>query len=345
MIAHTASEAKRKVAVDMFLSNMKPAEIFKALRPAGYTFDYVKKAVVRYKETGGIADKPRKGRPRTVRTPALIRKVREKLRRTKRVKVPRLAARYEVSRSTMRRIIIRDLKNKAFKRRKSQNVSIDSMPKRCARSKALLKRHDMRNVMFTDEKKWTVEEHFNHQNDRIYASTLQEAHDDPQYHVARGQAPAYVMVWAAITTSGKFDIVFLDSERLTGKKYREKVLSKHVKGRAAEHFGGKEWTFQQDGAPCHREKSVQSWLEINVPSFIRAAEWPPYSPDLNPLDYYLWGRMESLVNTKRFDSVESLKVAIRQCWDSLDDSEVSAACAGFKSRLTKCVEANGGIFS
>jgi len=45
------------------------------------------------------------------------------------------------------------------------------------------------------------------------------------------------------------------------------------------------FVFQQDGAPA------QDWLRVNCTDFIAKDEWPPNSPDLNPLDYHVWGAM------------------------------------------------------
>jgi hypothetical protein len=38
--------------------------------------------------------------------------------------------------------------------------------------------------------------------------------------------------------------------------------------------------FQQEGAPMLTAISTQQFLELNM-----ASVWPPYSPELNPLDY------------------------------------------------------------
>ena len=49
--------------------------------------------------------------------------------------------------------------------------------------------------------------------------------------------------------------------------------------------------FQQDGAPAHTARSAQEWLRANCPDFVAKDQWPPNSPDLNPLDYHVWGAM------------------------------------------------------
>ena len=49
-----------------------------------------------------------------------------------------------------------------------------------------------------------------------------------------------------------------------------------------------DWVFQQDGAPAHTSKTTQEYIDGATPDFIRKDEWPPQSPDCNPMDYALW---------------------------------------------------------
>lgn len=48
--------------------------------------------------------------------------------------------------------------------------------------------------------------------------------------------------------------------------------------------------FQQDGAPAHRSQLIQNYLNNRFPNrWIgnRTHEWPPRSPDLTPLDFFV----------------------------------------------------------
>ena len=50
--------------------------------------------------------------------------------------------------------------------------------------------------------------------------------------------------------------------------------------------------FQQDGAPAHYAVSVRKWIDEHFPgrwiSHRGAVEWPARSPNLTPLDFFLW---------------------------------------------------------
>ena len=65
--------------------------------------------------------------------------------------------------------------------------------------------------------------------------------------------------------------------------------------------------FQQDGAPPHWALHVRDWLNNNLADrWIgrggpndRNITWPPRSPDLTPLDFYLWDQEPSLCQKLR----------------------------------------------
>src|SRR6185295_2633342 len=113
-----------------------------------------------------------------------------------------------------------------FKRAKGQFLTAKATAKRLQRAQSLLRRHAGDHMLFSDEKKWTVEEVHNPQNHRIYARSKELAVQNPKYIVSKSHSPASVNVWAAISTKGKFALVFLENDRLTGKKYLNQILKK-----------------------------------------------------------------------------------------------------------------------
>ena len=70
--------------------------------------------------------------------------------------------------------------------------------------------------------------------------------------------------------------------------------------------------------------------------------WPPNSPDLNPLDYYVWGVSERESNKSRHANVDSLTSSIRQAFANTDRQLLKKACERFRPRTEAVISANGG---
>jgi len=74
--------------------------------------------------------------------------------------------------------------------------------------------------------------------------------------------------------------------------------------------------------------------------------WPPNSPDINPLDYHVWGSI-----LEKFDhlnpqpkDIQELKSALTKIWDELSQDEICKSITDFRKRLRACVNAEGGHF-
>ena len=106
--------------------------------------------------------------------------------------------------------------------------------------------------------------------------------------VERFQAEKKVMVWTAISKKGSFLLVFVEpGVKINSGYYKRHILEKVVKPQSQLIFKDTKWTFQQDSAPAHKAETTQNWCRKNLPDFISSQEWPPSSPDLNPLDYFV----------------------------------------------------------
>jgi len=69
------------------------------------------------------------------------------------------------------------------------------------------------------------------------------------------------------------------------------------------------YVFQQDGAPAHRARDSVTMLQRETPEFTPTEMWPPNSPDLNPVDYSIWGMLQEKVYCSRIHDVKKLKDA------------------------------------
>ena len=121
----------------------------------------------------------------------------------------KMAKESKISPTTMGRVCSDDLKMSPYKLQKRQLILVATIEKRLARSKLFLKRlknGTLQNLIFTDEKLFTVQQAHNHQNDRVLVKTLNSISANTR-KVFRTQKPASVMVWTAISEKGKSPLV------------------------------------------------------------------------------------------------------------------------------------------
>ena len=78
------------------------------------------------------------------------------------------------------------------------------------------------------------------------------------------------------------------------------------------------WTLQQDGAPSHTAMNTLTYLRRENVTFVEPDTWPLNSPELNPVDYAVWGDLQEMVyQRRRFTTINQLKQAIVTEWGKL----------------------------
>lgn len=337
----------RVAVIALYKCNKQVNNIFKLLKPLNITKKFIYRTIKRYNDIGLVDDRPRSGRPRQTRTPAAIKAVAERIRRNPLRKQKIMAREMKIPPRTMSRIIKQDLKLGAYRRSTGQRLTAALRKIRATRAKVLWSRHakgGYRNILFTDEKIFTVEQKFNRQNDKIYAHSSQEASEKVP-RVERGHHPAYVMVWWGVSYEGVTELHFCEQGvKIRATNYQKDILKRVVKPLNDTLFAGKHWIFQQDSAPAHKAKTTQRWLATHLPEFIAAEDWPSGSPDLNPLDYGLWNILEEKACSKPHRNVESLKLDLVRAAASIPIDTVRAVIDEWPDRLKKCVKVKGGHF-
>ena len=153
-------------------------------------------------------------------------------------------------------------------------------------------------------------------------------------YVPRVQKQLSVMVWAGISAVGRTPLIFVRAGvKINSTTYCELILEPVVKNLSQNMFNGGSFIFQQDGAPAHTSNASQTWLRKNIPQFIKKDEWPPYSPDLNPMDYSVWSILESRVCTKSHKSIDSLKRKLKEEWEKIPQEVLRAIVEALPGRI------------
>lgn len=106
--------------------------------------------------------------------------------------------------------------------------------------------------------------------------------------------------------------------------------------------------FQQDGAPPHCVFGVRNYLTQRFDEWIgrdAPVKWPPNSPDLTPMDTFLWGTLKDRVNAHTINNIDHLKELIREEVQVLNRNyanSISSAVERMRRTYRKCIEENGG---
>ena len=100
------------------------------------------------------------------------------------------------------------------------------------------------------------------------------------------------------------------------------------------------WRLMQDNAPCHTARPVKAFLARNNVEFI---EWPPYSPDLNPIEN-IWHWMKCILETEYpvCNSAEEIEERFLEIWGRITPEMCSNYCGQYEKRLKAVIDANGG---
>ena len=102
-----------------------------------------------------------------------------------------------------------------------------------------------------------------------------------------------------------------------------------------------------DGAPPHFGVVVQEYLNAHFPNrWIGRGgpiSWPARSPDLNPIDFYLWGHLKSLVYETPVDSEAELLPRIQAACDQVRGTPevLERVRRSMMHRCQLCIECGG----
>jgi hypothetical protein len=194
------------------------------------------------------------------------------------------------------------------------------------------------NLQFSDEAHFHVNGTVNRQNFRYWDSSNPSFYSEEPLHSPR------VTVWAAIGCPGVVGPFFLDGN-ITGASYLA-LLQQQFLPVAQEFPKFHELVFMQDGAPPHWSLAVRNWLSDTLPNRWMGRSspnlpWPPYSPDLTPMDFFLWGWVKQRVYRTPIADLIELRGRIEQAFLDLPMEMVNRSIHSYPRRLQRCMELDG----
>lgn len=343
--AASCQEEKRRMIRNLLNAGKSTSEIRSALCVSRTAIFRVRHML---RETGDVLRRHGSGTTRTKRTPALSKAVKAKIQRNPRRSIRKLAAEHNVSGRTMERLIKDDLQMSSRAVVSKQFLSEKQKQERLRRCRQILnwkKSHPGHVFIFSDEKTFTVDETVNRRNTR-YISSVDNANVDSGVRISpKTKHPAGVMVLGLVASDGqKCPLIFVpDGGRVDSALY-QRMLQEQVLPWLEKSFPNGNYVFQQDGAPAHTSVSTQQFLQSHVAAFWDKKMWPPSSPDLNPLDFSIWARLDAEACKARQPNLTALKAAVTRAWGRLSPSYIQSVCASFRGRVERCIAANGDYF-
>src|SRR6185437_7270063 len=196
-------------------------------------------------------------------------------------------------------------------------------------------------ICFADESIFSLNGHVNRHNCRYYAP--ENPHWAQQVHFQHDER---IMVWGGIFGDTVIGPFFFEGT-VTGERYLDMLINQICPAVEQLNDGDGIW-FMQDGAPPHYATIVRNFLDERYPErWIGRrgpVEWPARSPDLNPLDYFLWGYLKSEVYRNRPRNIADLKRNITSACQQVTPDMLQNVIGSWETRLRHCITADGKQF-
>ena len=308
------------------------------------TANAIKAIIRKFNETGNLNDKTRSGRPSLSSDPTTQQTILRSLENNPSKSVRKISYETNISKSLVHKVLTAQLHYYPYKPHYVEAIKpIDLETRRlfAERTLALLAASPevLSNIDFSDESIFRLVDTINSQNTRIWSE------ENPNFTVEKPGHCEGTMVWCAISKHGLIGPYFFENS-VNQHTYLEMLTNFYIPTLHGRHLYLQNQWFQQDGATAHCANIVTQLLTQRFEDrvFDRTTQrgWPPRSPDLNPCDFYLWGRLKSIVYSKPVTNLEALKDRIREACRALNKEEIGRAVDDFPRRLHFVTEAHGG---
>ena len=159
-------------------------------------------------------------------------------------------------------------------------------------------------------------------------------------------------VWCAMSSQGLIGPFFFEENgsavTVNGARYRimlQTFFFPQLKALVGKNKLSQQW-YPQDGATAHTANNTLDVLRNKfgdrLISLRTEKESPPYSPDLNPPDFYLWGYLKDKVYSNPVPrDLNQLKVNIANNIRNITRETLAKVTANFRMRMDRLLETDG----
>lgn len=291
------------------------------------------------------------GRTKTVVTEQNAKRVRALYSENPDTSIMQASQQLDISSSSMRTILRTELKFKPYKIILNQPLTEAAKFKRfefanLLTSMAEIENFNFNKIWFSDEAHFTLKGYLNKQNNRYWwYESFGETISVPLHSEK-------ITVWCALSATGIIGPYLFDST-IKSSNYSAMIRDFFVpKIRKLRKLS--KWSYMQDGARPHRTFEVFDILKEHFNGRLIALDsksytgngidWPPYSPDLNPLDFFLWGYLKDKIYKGKPETLLDVEKAVRSEIRKIKPDLLKRVIDSFRNRLYKIIVTEGAHF-
>ncbi|KAJ8914275.1 hypothetical protein NQ315_011009 [Exocentrus adspersus] len=247
----------------------------------------------------------------------------------KTVSLRQIASELNINHKSVSRILHKH-KYKSFKYHLHQHLYEDDAGRTMEYCNWILRNNVLSNnnflgkILFSDESRFTNLGMFNRQNTRYWSQEIQHLIREGNFQQRFG-----FNVWLGIIGTRIICTIIFEGP-LTGPRYL-RFLQNEIEDILEE----------QDGAPPHNSRIVIDYLQQrfgqNVISTNGTVRWLPRSPDLTPLDFFVWVHLKNIVYATPVTTCENLEHAII----NITAEQLENVLRDVAIRVKKCIIVNG----
>lgn len=295
----------------------------------------VQNAIKKAKQTKPTPEN--RGRPRKT-SARLDREITLKVKKDPFLSAPRLkemvSSQYNIklSASTIKRRLC-DAKLNGRIAKKKPHVSKRNIEKRLTFAKSHRDRDDKwwRNVLWSDESKFN---RFS-SDGKVYVRRPPNQENNPKYTLKTVKhGGGNVIVWGCFSWYGVGPLF-----RINGIMNAE--MYKHILKDVMLPYARSDmpliWKFMHDNDPKHTAKIIKKFIEKEKISIL---EWPPQSPDLNPIEN-LWNTIDKRIDRSKATNLDNFWEEIQKAWYSISEAECRCLVSSMGRRCEAVLKNKG----
>ena len=285
-----------------------------------------------YKEHGSVEDAPRSGRKRKApeQTPRIVAAAK--------------AQPFTTPRSLRRELELDDLSARSIRRRldgadlhgrvaKSEHPFTEEHLRRrlsFAEGYANWSEEKWDTVLFTDEARIEQGPH-----GRVWVQRPTGQALNPREMTRKRSHPPSVAMWECFSAAGVGDIHLFQGSLYAVDLRR--IYAEHLVPSALRFWPRGQWWLLHDGDKRHASEEVTTWL---FNKGVQSLEWPPYSPDLNPIEN-VWADLKRRVEQRNPADIKQLEAVVKEEWKHTDPALLARLAHSMPKRCRDVIANHG----